>query len=50
MDGLEVTVLLGASVLVGVLLAPRLRVATPLLLVVVGLTLGEMIKASKEKQ
>ncbi len=40
MDGLEVTVLLGASVLVGVLLAPRLRVATPLLLVVVGLALG----------
>jgi CPA1 family monovalent cation:H+ antiporter len=40
MDGLEVTVLLGASVLVGVLLAPRLRMATPLLLVVVGLALG----------
>lgn len=40
MDGLEVTVLLGASVLVGVLLAPRLRVATPLLLVLVGLALG----------
>lgn len=40
MDGLEVTVLLGVAVLVGVLLAPRLRVATPLLLVVVGLALG----------
>lgn len=40
MDGLEVTVLLGVSVLVGVLLAPRLRIAAPLLLVVVGLALG----------
>ncbi len=40
MDGLEVTVLLGASVLVGTLLAPRLRIATPLLLVLVGLALG----------
>jgi len=40
MDGLEVTVLLGASVLVGVLLAPRLRLAAPLLLVLLGLLLG----------
>ncbi|MGW9114694.1 Na+/H+ antiporter [Microbacterium sp. NPDC055683] len=40
MDGLEVTVLLGASVLVGALLAPRLRIAVPLLLLVFGLLLG----------
>lgn len=40
MEGLEVTVLLGLSILIGTVLAPRLRVATPLLLVVVGLALG----------
>ncbi len=40
MQGLEVTVLLGLAILVGTVLAPRLRVATPLLLVVIGLLLG----------
>ncbi|WP_243074469.1 Na+/H+ antiporter [Microbacterium sp. SS28] len=40
MEGLEVTVLLGLAVLTGTLLAPRLRLATPLLLVVIGLLLG----------
>jgi CPA1 family monovalent cation:H+ antiporter len=40
MGGLEITVLLGAAVLVGALLAPRLRIATPLLLVILGLLLG----------
>ena len=40
MDGLEVTVLLGAAVLAGMLLARHLGVAAPLLLVVVGLLLG----------
>jgi CPA1 family monovalent cation:H+ antiporter len=40
MEGLEVTVLLGLAMLVGTALAPRLRVATPLVLVVIGLLLG----------
>ncbi len=40
MEGLEVTVLLGLAVLVGTVLAPRLRVATPLVLLVIGLLLG----------
>jgi CPA1 family monovalent cation:H+ antiporter len=40
MEGLEVTVLLGLSVLAGTILAPRLRVATPLVLLVIGLLLG----------
>lgn len=40
MEGLEVTVLLGAAVLLGAILAPRLRIAAPLLLVVIGLLLG----------
>ncbi|MBD0023126.1 Na+/H+ antiporter [Gordonia pseudamarae] len=40
MDGLEVTVLLGAAVLAGTLLAPRLRIATPLALVVLGILLA----------
>jgi len=40
MEGLEVTVLLGLAVLTGTLLAPRLRLATPLVLVVIGLLLG----------
>ncbi|WP_203582087.1 Na+/H+ antiporter [Microbacterium hibisci] len=40
MNGLEVTVLLGITVLTGAILAPRLRVAVPLLLVVAGLALG----------
>lgn len=40
MQGLEVTVLLGLAILAGTALAPRLRIATPLLLVVIGLILG----------
>lgn len=40
MEGLEVTVLLGLAILAGTALAPRLRLATPLLLVVIGLLLG----------
>ena len=40
MEGLEVTVLLGLTILAGALLAPRIRVALPLVLVVFGLLLG----------
>lgn len=40
MEGLETVVLLGVTVLAGALLAPRLRVAAPLLLLVFGLLLG----------
>ena len=40
MEGLEVTVLLGLAILAGTVLAPRLRIATPLVLVVIGLLLG----------
>jgi CPA1 family monovalent cation:H+ antiporter len=40
MEGLEVTVLLGLSILAGTLLAPRLRLATPLVLLLIGLLLG----------
>ncbi len=40
MEGLEATVLLGLAVLTGTVLAPRLRVATPLVLLVIGLLLG----------
>ena len=40
MNGLEVTVLLGITVLVGAILAPRFRVAMPLLLLIAGLALG----------
>lgn len=40
MQGLEVTVLLGIALLVGTVLAPRLRVATPLVLLAIGLLLG----------
>lgn len=40
MEGLEITVLLGSTVLVGAVLAPRVRVAAPLLLLVAGLLLG----------
>ena len=40
MEGLEVTVLLGLAILAGTALAPRLRIATPLVLVVIGLALG----------
>lgn len=40
MEGLETVVLLGVTVLSGAILAPRLRVAAPLLLLVFGLVLG----------
>lgn len=40
MSGLEVTVLLGVAVLAAAVLAPRLRMAPPLLLVLMGLLLG----------
>jgi monovalent cation/hydrogen antiporter len=40
MEGLELTVLLGVSILAGTLLAPRLRLATPLVLLIIGLALG----------
>lgn len=40
MNGLEVTVLVGITVLTGAILAPRFRVAMPLLLLVAGLALG----------
>jgi CPA1 family monovalent cation:H+ antiporter len=40
MQGLEITVLLGLAMLAGTVLAPRLRVATPLVLLVIGLALG----------
>ncbi len=40
MEGLETIVLLGVTVLAGAILAPRVRVAAPLLLLVFGLVLG----------
>ena len=40
MHGLEVTVLLGLAILAGTLIAPRLRLATPLVLLILGLLLG----------
>lgn len=40
MQGLEVTVLLGLTILVGTVLAPRVRLALPLVLVILGLVLG----------
>jgi len=40
MEGLEIVVLLGLTVLVGAILAPRVRVAAPLLLLIFGLVLG----------
>jgi Na+/H+ antiporter len=40
MEGLELIVALGLTIIVGAVLAPRLRVATPLLLLVLGLLLG----------
>lgn len=49
MEGLEITVLLGLTILVGTLLAPRLRVALPLVLVVFGLLLG-FVPALREVQ
>ncbi|WP_406246129.1 Na+/H+ antiporter [Microbacterium sp. M] len=49
MEGLEITVLLGLTILVGTMLAPRLRLALPLLLVVFGLLLG-FVPALREVQ
>lgn len=49
MEGLEVTVLLGLTILVGILLAPRLRLALPLVLVILGLLLG-FVPALREVQ
>ena len=40
MEGLEAVVILGIAVLTGAILAPRLRIAAPLLLLVFGLLLG----------
>src|SRR5215217_7372770 len=40
MNGLEITVTLRAAVFAGTVLAPRLRMATPLLLLLLGLALG----------
>jgi CPA1 family monovalent cation:H+ antiporter len=40
MEGLEVTVLIGLTILVGTLIAPRVRLALPLVLVIFGLLLG----------
>ncbi len=40
MEGLEVTVLIGLTILVGALIAPRVRLALPLVLVILGLLLG----------
>jgi monovalent cation/hydrogen antiporter len=40
MEGLEAVVILGIAVLTGAILAPHLRVAAPLLLLVLGLLLG----------
>lgn len=40
MEGLEVTVLIGLTILVGTMLAPRVRLALPLVLVIFGLLLG----------
>ncbi|KJL20764.1 Sodium, potassium, lithium and rubidium/H(+) antiporter [Microbacterium azadirachtae] len=49
MEGLEVTVLLGLTILTGALLAPRVRLALPLVLVVLGLLLG-FVPALREIQ
>ncbi|MBS1675289.1 MAG: Na+/H+ antiporter [Actinobacteria bacterium] len=49
MEGLEVTVLLGLTILVGALLAPRMRMALPLVLVILGLALG-FVPALREIQ
>ena len=49
MAGLEVTVLLGLTILTGALLAPRLRLALPLVLVILGLALG-LVPALQEIQ
>ena len=49
MEGLEVTVLLGLTILAGALLAPRIRLALPLVLVIFGLALG-FVPALREVQ
>ncbi|MDR2323257.1 MAG: Na+/H+ antiporter [Microbacterium sp.] len=49
MEGLEVTVLLGLTILTGALLAPRVRLALPLVLVIIGLALG-FVPALREIQ
>ena len=49
MEGLEVTVLLGLTILAGTLIAPRVRIALPLVLVVFGLLLG-FVPALREVQ
>ncbi|WP_164234502.1 Na+/H+ antiporter [Microbacterium hydrocarbonoxydans] len=49
MEGLEITVLLGLTILAGALLAPRIRLALPLVLVVLGLLLG-FVPALREVQ
>ncbi|MFK4762954.1 Na+/H+ antiporter [Microbacterium sp. ZW T5_45] len=49
MEGLEVTVLLGLTILAGTLLAPRIRLALPLVLVIFGLILG-FVPALREVQ
>ena len=49
MEGLAITVLLGLTILIGTMLAPRLRVALPLVLVVFGLLLG-FVPALREVQ
>ncbi|MGB3375070.1 MAG: Na+/H+ antiporter [Microbacterium sp.] len=49
MEGLEITVLLGLTILAGTLLAPRVRLALPLVLVVFGLLLG-FVPALREVQ
>ncbi|MBO0981026.1 Na+/H+ antiporter [Microbacterium sp. SD291] len=49
MEGLEVTVLLGLTILTGALLAPRIRLALPLVLVLFGLLLG-FVPALREIQ
>lgn len=49
MEGLEITVLLGLTILIGTMLAPRVRLALPLVLVVFGLLLG-FVPALREVQ
>lgn len=49
MEGLEVTVMIGMAILVGTIVAPRIRVALPLVLVALGLALG-FIPALREIQ
>jgi Na+/H+ antiporter len=49
MEGLEITVLLGLTILVGTMIAPRVRLALPLVLVVFGLLLG-FVPALREVQ